>query len=617
MSAPRANEADAREPVPVPPKAGVINPHHISPSQHVSFGGGINTVTTTFPGGVNPWFVQGVQGVQGQPPSPLPWAAAWMPVPQQPPISQGWIPPVPPSSSQGNDANYMVDALRRIYNNDDGSIEIERVKVQKRTPGDTRQIVYTSGDSRALVSQSLTPICGTELNERRPPPRKNKIKKKLQQMKESSQIPTNQNPIAQPWYPYMPYMPMYPPYPYPYCYGYPMWPGSSPPNADEWRLNVESIESDRVSSRQESLPITNDSQRLDSRLSESFRDSKSPELRQSVSPSRTSQITDSQATDVAPSDSISIGGYNRDTSTDRELRSPTPSQSNQSHISEDFTSNDIGKTREWMLDMQKALLPPPAESNTASSEKVSFTTASSDIPKAPKAPTRKNKGKSRLKELQKDENRETPLSFSESFDDTNTGSVTDLSIAFKDLQKSVNDFKSQVSLEYNKINGDQNKSKKEDIETSSLHKSDDDISKTETLVVSQIESEKSNQPLMNENKKELENKTTITANLGESEKVKSVVDISSNEETLIHNTKAVSMDSVMPNQVLNVLGDSKDFHEQFINSKQDQDQDGRASRASTCSYHSTRPSTDDQLIFMDTDSTDIHIPTGDEVIDQI
>merc|ERR1712212_1403194 len=102
---------------------------------------------------------------------------------------------------------------------------------------------------------------------------------------------------------------------------------------------------------------------------------------------------------------------------------------------------------------------------TVSSEKVSLTTAPSDIPKAPKAPTRKNKGKSRLKELQKDVDRETPLSFSESFDDTNTGSVTDLSIAFKDLQKSVNDFKSQVSVEYNKITGDQNKINMDDNKT--------------------------------------------------------------------------------------------------------------------------------------------------------
>ncbi|CAL4251684.1 unnamed protein product, partial [Meganyctiphanes norvegica] len=255
--------------------------------------------------------------------------------------------------------NYTIDAIKRTYSNADGAIEIHRVKVQ-RSAKDSQtgnHLGYPVFDTGGNPEMSLVPVGAFgHLNERRPPPRKNRKKKNIQQQ---NQMPTGP-PGPYQWYPYTPYMPM------PYTYPYSGYPG---PGASETENSTEDNE------RTESHSLSfDDSQRLDS--GDPTRDSFSPD--RSFSRASSSQIT--EIASIAPSDSISVRGYKRGHAMERALMAPTPPPRMRSRASEDYPSSDVSKTQDWMIEMQKALAAAEAQRALAenmSDKTSSFTTAPS------------------------------------------------------------------------------------------------------------------------------------------------------------------------------------------------------------------------------------------------
>ncbi|XP_047486562.1 LOW QUALITY PROTEIN: nascent polypeptide-associated complex subunit alpha, muscle-specific form-like [Penaeus chinensis] len=381
-----------------------------------------------------PWF-------PGQGPPP-PWAASWSAPPMGfPAPPAAWSSPqsmMPPSTTNTTAAlpsdEYTVDTMRRIYNDDDGRVEIQRVKVQRRPP-DAGALTYPSGPE----AMSVVPVGSFPLNERRPPPRK---KKQLQAL----QAAQGQ---GYPWYPYMPCMPY--PVPYPYYYGGCMWSPGAPSghmgSAPAWSGHDES---ERTSSRQDSLPTTLDSQRLESRTSDPLRGSISPVSQRSPSPAAGSHVTDAHS--IAPSDSVSMRGYKRESSLERALMCPTPPPRTKSRSAERKSSADVGKMQEWMFDMHKAILA--SNDGASDADKSSFATAPTDVDPYKKLPPRRKNRAARLANLSE----RSSLSDQKDMDDalekrsiTSIGSddslklSSELTYAFKKLEQSVDAFKTRVS----------------------------------------------------------------------------------------------------------------------------------------------------------------------------
>ncbi|XP_042871270.1 titin homolog isoform X2 [Penaeus japonicus] len=382
-----------------------------------------------------PWF-------PGQVPAgpPPPWPASWSSAPvgfPAPPTAWSSPQSMMPSSTTSTTAaipsdEYTVDTMRRIYNDDDGRVEIQRVKVQRRPP-DAGAIAYPSGPE----AMSVVPVGSFPLNERRPPPRK---KKQLQAL----QAAQGQ---GYPWYPYMPCMPY--PVPYPYYYGGCMWtPGAPTSHMGSVPAWSGQEESERTSSRQDSLPTTLDSQRLESRTSDPLRGSISPVSQRSPSPAAGSHVTDAHS--LAPSDSVSMRGYKRESSLERALMCPTPPPRTKSRSSERKSSTDVGKMQEWMVDMHKAILGP----NDGASDRASYATAPTDVEPYKRLPPRRKKHAARLANL----SGRGSIADQKELDDalekrsiTSIGSddslklSSELTYAFRKLEQSVDAFKTKVS----------------------------------------------------------------------------------------------------------------------------------------------------------------------------
>lgn len=322
-----------------------------------------------YQGPPHPWHPMHMHG-GSQAPWPGPWNPA-MGYPMHSPMPGAPAPPwARPQGIRGQttnnasvpiDDNYTIDAIKRTYSSADGAIEIQRVKVHRSAKDSRKQLGYPVFDTGESQDMSLVPA-GTfgALNERRPPPRKNRKKQLIQQ---PNQMPTGP-PGPYQWNPYTGYMPL--PYPYPYT-GY-AWPGAS-----------ETENSTEDNERTDSLPLSLDSQRLDS--GDPTRESLSPD--RSFSRASSSQITELQS--LTPSDSISVRGYKREHSMERAIMAPTPPPRTRSRVSEDFPSSDISKTeisktQDWMIEMQKALAVAEAQralADNMSDKTSSFTTAQS------------------------------------------------------------------------------------------------------------------------------------------------------------------------------------------------------------------------------------------------
>jgi len=319
-----------------------------------------------YQGPPHPFYPMHTHG-DSQPPWPGPWNPA-MGYPMPSPVRGAPVPPwIRPQGIRDQLKNtvpmedsYTVDAIKRTYSNAGGAIEIQRVKVHRSAKEfqSGKQLGYPVFDTGRNPEMSLVPAGAFgPLNERRPPPRKNRKKKQMQQQ---NQMPSGpQGPYQ--WYPYSGYMPFS--YPYPYS-SYPF------PGASETENSTEDNE------RSDSIPISfDDSQRLDSQNT-TTRDSLSPD--RSFSRASSSQITEIQS--ITPSDSVSVRGYKREHSMERALMAPTPPPRTRSRASEDFPSSEISKTHDWMFEMQKALAAAEAQRSQAdnmSDKASSFTTAPS------------------------------------------------------------------------------------------------------------------------------------------------------------------------------------------------------------------------------------------------
>ncbi|RXG62080.1 hypothetical protein Avbf_06899 [Armadillidium vulgare] len=271
------------------------------------------------------------------------------------------------SGAPGSPDEYTVDSMRRIYNNDDGSIEIERVKVQRR------QGIYDTKPSLSVLpsdSKSLVPA-SQFLNERRPPPRKHRRKEKNgQEVYRDSGMP------IQGWYPYMPIMAQPFPYAYPYGYVWPLPPQTSISIPSHFQSPTD--DSDSSASHHDNFSAAVHSP--------DFMQPKSrtPESQRPHSSATGSHVTESLGTDLAPSDSVSMRGFKRETSLERILRkSLEDSQNSDKSQINSQNSNDIEKTKEWMEDMQKAFESKSGFSSELTGDRSSFATAPSDIPTPP------------------------------------------------------------------------------------------------------------------------------------------------------------------------------------------------------------------------------------------
>ncbi|XP_045617883.2 mucin-17 isoform X2 [Procambarus clarkii] len=377
--------------------------------------------------------------------TPNPWS--WNPPIGYPAPTPAWSTHQPASTMTTTNSTaavpsdeYTVDTLRRIYNDDDGRVEIQRVKVQRRHP-ETGTITFPTGPE----AMSVVPVGSFALNERRPPPRKNRRK---QQMEVMAVTPGQPGPY--PWYPYMPCVPY--PYPYPYYMSGCMWPPGVPAaSTTSWSGHEES---ERTSSRQDSLPTTLDSQRLESRISHPSRESISPVSHRSPSPAAASHLTDIHS--IAPSDSVSVRGHKRETSLERALRGPTPPPRTKSRASSDSRASDIGKTQEWILGMHN-VLGVPVDRISDVTDKSSFMTAPSDIVIYKKIPPKRKRRKVKIesisdkdsladpKELDNTSDRQSVVS-DMTFDESSRLS-SELTYAFRKLEKSVDVFKTKLSVD--------------------------------------------------------------------------------------------------------------------------------------------------------------------------
>ena len=287
---------------------------------------------TGYQGASQPWYPPHPSiGVPGQ------WSPSWRPPIGYPTPTPPWPAHQTPSTSVSTAPSdeYTVDTLRRIYKDDDGRVEIQRVKVQRRQP-DTGTVTLVDPEAMSVV-----PVAAINLNERRPPPRKNRRKQDIHM--------TPMGPTGPyPWYPYMPYMPY--PYPYPYYVPGCMWPPGAPSDSvSTWSGNEES---QAISTHQDSIL---NSQRLESRASRLSRDSLSSALHRTSSPAAASHITDTHS--LAPSDSVSVRGRKRETSLERALRGPTPPPRTKSRASSSLgsKSDKTGENQDWIIEMQRAL----------------------------------------------------------------------------------------------------------------------------------------------------------------------------------------------------------------------------------------------------------------------
>lgn len=363
------------------------------------------------------------QWMNGPPPQPGQWPTQW-PTQWQgekfPSINQWMIPSGenPMTSGTKNAQNeYMVDSMRSIYGNENSSIEIERVKVQRRQPGPNMSFSglprppYITNPSNAIVSTTrpeLPPV-------RRPPPRKHR-KNKLNNEVMQANAPNNSYPY--PCYPppFMPYAPY--PYPYPYpCFNY-MWPPQTQswhPDNNPWQnsssnevKNIEHANEQHIS--QQAMPDS-----LGIKSGTPTRDSMSPEIGRPFSPnapSQISQITESQSTDIGPSDSVSVGGYRKGGSSGT-------------------------KSTDWIIDAQISM--ENREDSSEHGDKISFTTAPSDIPSPPSRRSKKKVNSMNSKSENNDDDEVQSI--------ISDKSSSDLNDAFRSLEISVDIFKSQVSVD--------------------------------------------------------------------------------------------------------------------------------------------------------------------------
>lgn len=372
---------------------------------------------------------------------PYQWYQPWGNIPAQSDINAAWLPPVTgvasaspknthrkPRVVSGVPDEFTVDSMQRVYNNGDESIEIERVKVLRRQGiYDTKQVpLEYSCESKALV-----PVSPNVLNKRRPPPRKHK--------KKAAEILEKQEAIPQPWYPYVSYLPQ--PFPFPYPFGY-MWPMPHPSGAPSG-YHSPAEESECSLSRQETFPASVDSPDL------IIDKSRSPDLQRPSSSAATSHITESLGTDIAPSDSVSMRGFKRETSLERILR-----KSLASSTSERPASDDMEKTKEWMEDMQKAFESQSSLPSEVAGDRSSFATAPSDIPTPPeKHQTNKEETLSSAKISRKKSNSESNIDNQD--EQRNLASLpllestrvsdSDLIYAFKRLENASDVFKTHAA----------------------------------------------------------------------------------------------------------------------------------------------------------------------------
>ncbi|XP_068217181.1 mucin-2-like isoform X2 [Palaemon carinicauda] len=376
-----------------------------------------------YQGGPQPPWMPGQlpPGVSGPWPAP-PWGYPGPPPGWSPTGAGGKLSPHSSTVPMPSD-EYTVDTMRRIYNDDDGRIEIQRVKVQRRPPEGPAIMFTPESDSKSLV-----PAGSTVLNERRPPPRKNKIKRQMELMKS---LHGQQGPY--PWYPYMPCMPY--PYPHPYYYGGAcMWPGGiPPPPMTPW---AGSDDSERTTSRQESLPATIDSQRLESRVSVTSQNSHSPVFARSPSPAATTHS-------ITPSDSISVRGYKAEDALSFSIRGPTPPP-----------RKGRGST-----DRKLRAIMAPSDDISEVGDKSSIITTSTDLVPYQRPPRRKRKNKlagisdvSYLDQKDTDSLSDRSSITSEITCDDSSRLNSEISYAFRKFEQSVDVFKSKVSVESTPVN---------------------------------------------------------------------------------------------------------------------------------------------------------------------
>ncbi|XP_050723776.1 mucin-17-like isoform X2 [Eriocheir sinensis] len=370
---------------------------------------------------------------------PATWSPSWRPPMGYPAPTPPWAAQQAPSTSIASTAKgtgasdeYTVDTLRRVFKDDDGRVEIQRVKVQRRNP-EPGAVTVASPEAMSVV-----PVGTFPLNERRPPPRRNRRKPEIHV--------TAMGPAGPyPWYPYMPYMP----YPYPYPYYFPggcVWPsGATSDTFSTWSGNDES---EGASSHQDSAL---NSQRLESRVSHLSRDS-FPSHR-STSPAAASHITDTHS--IAPSDSVSVRGRKRETSLERALLGPTPPPRTKSRASSSLgCKSDAGKTQEWMLEMQRALRASGDVSVKAPATG-SLRDVSSDVIYKKIPPIRKRRkmkaddmsSKSSITDLKDiDDLSERQSAVSDvAFDDSRLS--PELNYAFRKLERSVEAFRHEINAD--------------------------------------------------------------------------------------------------------------------------------------------------------------------------
>lgn len=365
-------------------------------------------------------------GVPGQ------WSPSWRPSMGYPTPTPSWSDQQTPSTTTtvatAPSDEYTVDTLRRIYKDDDGRVEIQRVKVQRRHP-ETGAVSLTGPEAMSVVPAGSIPQ-----NERRPPPRKHRRKQEIHL--------TAMGPAGPyPWYPYMPYMPY--PYPYPYYFAGCMWPPGAPSGSvSTWSGNEGS---EAVSSHQDSAL---NSQRLESRASHLSRDSLSSAIHRSSSPAAASHITDIHS--LAPSDSVSVRGRKRETSLERALRGPTPPPRTKSRASSSLgcKSDDAGKTQEWMLEMQRALRTR-GDVTVKVRDKGALRSDNTNVYK--KIPPIRKRRKIKADDMS-DKSSMTDVSERQSvvsdgmFDDSSRLS-SELNYAFRKLERSVDAFKTEIAAD--------------------------------------------------------------------------------------------------------------------------------------------------------------------------
>lgn len=313
----------------------------------------------------------------------------------------------------GTNDHYTVDSMRRIYGNQDASIEIERVKVQRHQPVSPSNLHWPQmNQTRAVV-----PVSWSHLPpERRPPPRKHRKNKLNNELVRAMPPPNSCHNQCFPS-PFMPYFP----YPYPYPYFNYMWPPptqSWPPMIQTWDQEMHnSLQTDENHIKNVgSLPTSPESHKLES---SSNRDSISPVMGQPMpSSTQTSQVPMLVTTGTAQTTSISVDGHCKNTM--------------EKTCAEGLQSQDrVG----MQLDNKIEKID-----DDSVSDKSSFTSATSNIPSPPRRRAKENNRfhNSLSQNIQKEERHSEHLR-------------SDLNNAFKNFEKSVDIFKTQLTLDGSSI----------------------------------------------------------------------------------------------------------------------------------------------------------------------